>query len=101
MANLLIPSLREEEKILLAGLCMHPGFPVLVKLASEACVQANGEIVKVDPTNPQYAEILKSTQLMARAMNKFSADLFASCRWHANEGKVEQETQQLIEQLGK
>lgn len=101
MANLLLPNLREEEKIQLAGLCMHPGFPVLVKLASEACLQANSEIVKVDPANPQYLEILKSAQLMARAMSKFSSDLFASCRWHANEGNVEQETQQLIEQLGK
>jgi hypothetical protein len=101
MATPLGRDLRPEEKVLLASLATHQGFPVFYKLAEECCLKAQGDVVKIDPSDPNYVEQLKAAQQIARAMNQFSANLFASCNWHAGESKLEQQAERLMSQIQK
>jgi len=91
--------LKPDEKVLLAALSQHPGFPILYKMAEECCALSSAAAIKVDPADSNYVEKLKSAQLTARAMHDFSSSLFASCKWHAGEGAAERKVQDLMEQL--
>jgi hypothetical protein len=75
-------NLKPQEQEALAHMTYVPGFPILVRLMEEACSQAVAEVIKVNPADPKYNEMLKSTQLEARAMSEFSNALIKSMGYH-------------------
>jgi hypothetical protein len=78
--KLLGENLDFEQKLMLAQLVQQPGWKVLVKLMAEACRDATEEVIKLDPGAERYHEKLAGLQAMARAMNKFSADVLDSVK---------------------
>jgi TRAP-type mannitol/chloroaromatic compound transport system substrate-binding protein len=69
-----------EERIMVASLAQQPGWELLVRMMAEACRTATESVIKLDPTTERYPEVLMGLQTMARAMNKFSADVLESVR---------------------
>ena len=83
-----INQLSVEEQVVLGALTYQPGFPVLTKLMREACAKATAEVMKVNPEDPKYDELLKSKQLMARAMHEYNDALLKSIELHLNASKA-------------
>jgi hypothetical protein len=71
-----------EERMSLAQLVQQPGWKILVKLMADACRRATEEVIKLDPGGERYDQKLAGLQTMARAMNKFTADVLDSVKLH-------------------
>lgn len=64
-------NLTQTERLYLASLSHHDGFPILQRLMDEACRAATEEVMRVDPTAPNYKDVLAATQANARAIHEF------------------------------
>lgn len=80
---LLLDTLTETERLNLAALKHHPGFPVLEKMLMEACKRATEEVIKLDPTEEGYERKLKALQSKARDRNEFSLLVLQSIDWQS------------------
>jgi len=88
--KLLSENLTQTERLYLKGLSYHDGFPVLQKMMDEACRNATEEVMKVDPREANYKEILAATQANARAIHEFCEAIRKSFNAHvANAEAVE------------
>lgn len=72
----------QTERLYLASLAHHDGFPVLQKLMDEACRKATEEVMKVDPKIDRYMEVLAATQSNARAIHEFCEAVRKSFNWN-------------------
>ncbi len=75
-------SLTFEERLALAQLVNQPGWKILVRLMAESCRRATEEVIKLDPGTERYDQRLAGLQTMARAMNKFTAEVLDSVKLH-------------------
>jgi hypothetical protein len=80
--KLLGENLTFEERISLAQLVNQPGWKILVRLMAESCRHATEEVIKLDPGAERYDQRLQGLQAMARAMNKFTAEVLDSVKVH-------------------
>ena len=88
MAEPIKPLLRDgltlPEKVMLAGLKRHVGFPVLVKLIAAMCEQSTADIVKLDPEKDiaNYEKLLMVRQQKSRTTHENARYLEASIEYH-------------------
>jgi hypothetical protein len=80
----LADNLTQAEKMYLKSLSFHEGFPVLQKLFSEACKQANDDVIRTDPEEKDYANILAIRQQRARNINEFCEAIRKSFNAHVD-----------------
>lgn len=108
MANnvpLLANELTEAQRVSLAALRQHPGFPVLESLLMAACRRATEEVIKLDPVEEGYERKLKALQSRARERNEFSSLLLKSIDWQSQtvasqtEEKSKPEENRIVKQL--
>lgn len=71
-----------DERLALAQLVNQPGWKILVRLMAESCRRATEEVIKLDPGTERYDQKLAGLQTMARAMNKFTAEVLDSVKVH-------------------
>jgi hypothetical protein len=71
------------EKAALMNLTHHPGYAILIKLMSAACVRATEEAIKLDPADDDYDRKLPYLQQRSRIMNEFSVWILKSVKFHA------------------
>jgi len=83
--------LTQGERIYLASLAHHDGFPVLQKLFDDACRAATEEVMKVDPASPNYKDVLAAKQANARAIHEFCDAIRKSFNWNVEIGVQEVE----------
>jgi len=88
-----VPVLYDElnltERTYLANMIMHPGYPVLLKLANAVCSRANADVIKIDPAMEGYDRRLSVLQQRARTMSEFSDSLFESADFHKRAGEAQ------------
>jgi hypothetical protein len=97
--RLLGEGLTFDERLSLAQLVNQPGWKVLVRLMAESCRHSTEEVIRLDPTTDRYPEKVAALQMMARAMNKFSAEVLDSVKLHQRTAVAEAQ-QREHEQLG-
>jgi len=78
-----------QEKLDLGRMAEHPGFAVQKKLFDDACQQAVRAVIKLNPEEKDFENILKTRQLVARITNDVCATLLKSIVMHSESGKVE------------
>ena len=94
MANktpLLSDEMTDTQRLSLASLKQHPGFPVLEKMFMDACKRATEEVIKLDPSEEGYERKLKSLQSVARERNQFCLLILSSIDWQTQAILVRQE----------
>jgi hypothetical protein len=88
MAEARLPILRDgltlPEKIMLASLTRHVGFPVLVKLIDAMCEEAVKNVIKLDPEKDiqNYEKLLSVRQLKSRTTHENARDLRDAVQYH-------------------
>jgi hypothetical protein len=80
----LADNLTQAERMYLKSMSFHEGFPVLQKLFSEACKQANDDVVRTDPEEKDYANVLAIRQQRARNINEFCEAIRKSFNAHVD-----------------
>lgn len=95
MANtpLLANELTDTQKVSLAALKQHPGYPVLELLHMAACKRATEEVIKLDPEEEGYERKLKARQQKARERSEFSLLILRSIDWQTQAVTVQQEAE--------
>jgi hypothetical protein len=98
------PILQDEltlpEKVMLAGVLMHPGWEVVMKIARAGCNDETNKVIKLDVLTPNYERILPALQQLAQAAWHFSNRLFESIEYHAKYGEAETRVVELQKALG-
>lgn len=81
---LLMNGLTMPEKIMLAGLKRHVGFPVLVKLITALCEQSTADVIRLDPEKDvaNYEKLLAIRQQRSRTTHDNARYLENSIEWH-------------------
>jgi hypothetical protein len=87
MAEPKIPLLADRltlpERVMLAGMTQHVGFPVLVKLLEAVVERAQNDVAKIDPEKePNYERVLAYRQQRFRVVNETANDLLKSIQYH-------------------
>lgn len=86
MAETRLPILRDgltlPEKVMLASLSRHIGFPVLIKLLEAMCEVSTKSMVKLDPELENYDRLLAVRQQESRTTHRNSKDLLDSIEYH-------------------
>ncbi len=97
---LLMNGLTLPEKIMLAGLRRHVGFPVLEKLITALCEESTANVVKLDPEKDvaNYEKLLSIRQQASRTTHANARYLEASINYHIQSAGV-QATEDLDNQL--
>lgn len=92
--------LTTAERITLAQLTNHPGFDVLVKLIETECEEATKAVIKLDPekAGSNYAQILESRQLTARAINGFAKRLLRNIEYSNKLAVIELQKENAVEE---
>lgn len=72
------------EKVMLAGLTRHVGWPVLVKIITAMCQESVDRVIKLDPEKDiqNYKELLEVRHQESRVTNKVARDLRDSVEYH-------------------
>lgn len=86
------------DRMYLAHLTNQPGYKVLVDIMEAACKRANDAVVKLDPEDvniKDYDKSLAYRQQVARATNKFCADVLKSVEFHKQMGVAEEQRKEL------
>jgi hypothetical protein len=91
MAKRLGDNLTMEERLFLGQMTLMPGWLVLKKMIEEECLRATKDIMKLDPLNEKYTEILSRLALESRAINNFAVDLIESTKCQVKTGEYENE----------
>jgi len=80
-------SLTQQDRMYLASMAHHDGFPVLQKLFDEICRAAHVETAKVDPksfkSRAEYMEVLAATQTEERCINLFCEAVRKNFNWNS------------------
>src|ERR1035437_4892160 len=79
---LLMDGLTLPEKVMLAGLTRHVGFPVLIKLIDALCERSVENLVKLDPEIENYERVLSVRQIRSRTTQENARDLRESVEYH-------------------
>ena len=81
---LLMNGLTLPEKIMLASMTRHVGFPVLVKLIDALCEESVKSIVKLDPEKDveNYDKLVVLRTLKSRTTQENARDLRESVQYH-------------------
>ena len=99
MAKMLCRNLTLAEQSALANMAQHPGFDVLTKLYEEYCMIAASEILRLNPADPRYDELLKTAALTARITNDVVESLRKSVNTHISSAAEELHQKELDEQI--
>jgi len=91
---LLAGELTLTQRVSLASLKQHPGFPVLEQLLMAACKRATEEVIKLDPIEEGYERKLKALQLKARERNEFSLLILGSIEWQSDVDVIQKQEQE-------
>ena len=85
---LLSDSLSITEKMTLANLATHPGFPIFVRILEAACARAAQDTIKLNPDEEGYERKLKAAHSRARTINEFAGLVRDSINWNIQDGIV-------------
>jgi hypothetical protein len=99
----LMDDLSLPQKAMLGQTSLTPGFLVLVKLIEAGCKHYSDKVIKTNPEDPNYLQVLGYRQQAARSVNEFCDLLRASVNYHVDRGifeenQKEQEAIQLVQQ---
>ena len=90
---LLSDELTATQRVSLAGLKQHPGFPVLEQLLMSACKRATDDVIKLNPEDEGYDRKLKARQSKARERNEFCLLILQSIDWQSQSVAIQVEEQ--------
>jgi len=90
---LMMDELTPVKRASLASLVAHPGWAVVEELHMDACKRATEDVLKANPEETGYEQILKARQLKARERNEFSLLILGSIQWHiqAAQGQTQEQ----------
>jgi hypothetical protein len=90
---LMMDRLTPGKRAALAGLVQHPGWAVVEELHMDACKRATEDVLKANPEETGYDQLVKARQIKARERNEFSLLILKSVEWHiqAAQGQAEEE----------
>jgi hypothetical protein len=91
----LMMDLNLPEKAMLGQTTLTPGFLILVKLIEAGCKSYSDKVVKTNPEDPNYLQILGYRQQAARSVNEFCDLLRASVNYHVERGIDEEREKEL------
>src|SRR5580692_3284546 len=92
--RMLLPEMKQDERVYLLSLTHHDGFPVLKRMIEEAVNMAKEAVFELDPSSPTYDAELKAAQQEARSIRRFAVALIMSFNAHTSNAinEIEKET---------
>ena len=92
---LLMDELSQPERVFLMQIVQHAGYRVLVKLFDAGCTRATQDIVRLNPEDARYNELLVYRSQRSRNINEFSALIMKSVDYHTTLFKAEEQEQEV------
>lgn len=89
--RMLAENLTQTQRLYLISMSHHDGFPVLQLMFDDACRKATEEVMQVDPSLPNYKDVLAAKQQSARNIHEFCEAVRKSFLAHAENGMKELE----------